>query len=276
MTILTEILRCPSCKGGLTLYRNCLKCTRCSKKYLIISGVPIFKAGLYKRPVVRVRKLSEKQLNAKIKAAQSGKFYRDFLKQVNSNFENYKPTGILQSKLFDGLIKESNVGDSRTHLDWATGRGALIRRIIARTNACHIVTLDLDIQECAALQKYLKSKNLTDRVMVVCGDTRDMPFKDGSFDTATTLWGLDEQRNPEKAINETLRVVKKNGKFALSGGLEGADIKMVRTAVARRINRVKRQIPHNKPLETHAIEYVFARGRDKTENVVSYIISGKK
>lgn len=282
-----RIFECPRCKEKLELNiiqkhgndieEGVLICSTCNKNYPIIQGIPIFKVGIYFKPAVRVRRLSRKQMRSKIIEAQSKKYFNKFFQYIKKNNDNYKPKGIIENKLLKNLVTNAKIKDSKIHLDWATGRGKLLRYIIKRIKTPYIVSIDLDLQECAALKKYLETTRRNDRVLIICGDTREMPFRNNSFESITTLWGIDEQREPKKAITESVRVLKSNRHLALSGALEGESFGKIEKQINKKVKELKEFMNELKlkNLKSEKIKYFFIYMKKKYP-VISYVIYGDK
>lgn len=88
-------------------------------------------------------------------------------------------------------------------LDASCGRGRIAKLLY---QAFNVTALDISEE----MLKSLKSLDLP-RVSMVKGDAENMPFKDNSFDGIVCVKSFVHYPNPQKALNEFYRVLKKNG-----------------------------------------------------------------
>jgi len=276
-----NILVCPKCKNKLNLRENkkdkFLFCSKCKKKYYILNGIIIFKAGVYVNPVVRPRNFSLKELKRKIREGKSKKYFGDFVRRrAEKDTSKYFPRKI-ENKIFEELLKLSKVRKSKIHLDWATGAGRFVRYVLRKTKRAFFVTLDLDIRECSALRKYIDEKtSFGNRVLIICGDSKEMPFKSCSFDSLTSYAGLDEQVESERAVRESIRILKKSKVFALSGALEGKSFRKLSKDLEKRIQDFKKIFKKlNRTNKLKKIQSYFIY-EEKKVSLIDYILSGEK
>jgi SAM-dependent methyltransferase len=93
-------------------------------------------------------------------------------------------------------------------IDIASGNGAVVERALDVFGDAPVDLTCLDVSEAAI-------KNIRDRFSQVDGivtDARSIPLDSGSFDVATSQFGV-EYAGPE-AINEVARLLKENGQLA--------------------------------------------------------------
>lgn len=109
------------------------------------------------------------------------------------------------------LIKKSN---PEKILDIATGTGDLAI-LMAETNAKKIVGLDISEGMLAVGIDKIASKNLSQRIEMILGDSENMPFEDNYFDAITVAFGVRNFENLEKGLSEILRILKPGGAFVI-------------------------------------------------------------
>ncbi|TDE31186.1 MULTISPECIES: bifunctional demethylmenaquinone methyltransferase/2-methoxy-6-polyprenyl-1,4-benzoquinol methylase UbiE [Flavobacterium] len=99
-------------------------------------------------------------------------------------------------------------------LDIATGTGDLAI-LMAQTNAKKIIGLDISAGMLEVGVKKIASKNLSNTIEMILGDSENMPFEDNYFDAITVAFGVRNFDDLEKGLAEILRVLKPNGIFVI-------------------------------------------------------------
>ena len=99
-------------------------------------------------------------------------------------------------------------------LDIATGTGDLAI-LMAQTNANKIIGLDISEGMLEVGKKKIASKNLSNTIEMILGDSENMPFEDNYFDAITVAFGVRNFETLEKGLKEILRVLKPNGIFVI-------------------------------------------------------------
>lgn len=217
MNILNHLV-CPVCQGRFLfsiqkktkerIIDGELKCKKCGKKFYIKNSIVCFIP-----PNVVVKKV--------IKDLQAHKIGR-LKKAILNQLRPVEWKQLFSKQEFFALQKEMKwmlsvikKDKNAIHLDFATGLGMFLRKAVFQTKG-EIVALDNGYDTCQELQYFLKKIRKYNRVSIICADAREMPFKNGVFDSVTTWHGLDEPKM-ERAVRETKRVLKKDGYFAASG-----------------------------------------------------------
>lgn len=101
-------------------------------------------------------------------------------------------------------------------IDIATGTGTMAVSVAAR--ACRddvkigpVVALDLDDTPLAALQRNAERCSVDDMIVTVRQDAHKMTWEDGTFDVATSVFGITIMRDPRAAAREMVRVLVPGG-----------------------------------------------------------------
>lgn len=178
-----------------------LRCEICKRKFPIKNGVACF-ITVCIRPTKRTaQNLRKTTLNQEIPQKWMNLFSKEELKALKKEWQ--------------WMLSSIKKNKKAIHLDFATGTGRFLRNIVSKTKG-EIVALDNGYGTCQELRYFLKRIKKYNRVSIVCADAREMPFKNGVFDSVTTWHGLDEPKMG-KAVKEVKRVLKKDGYFAASG-----------------------------------------------------------
>lgn len=98
-------------------------------------------------------------------------------------------------------------------LDIATGTADLAIMLAKKYSKAKITGVDLAENMLEVGRKKVNNLKLSDRISLNQGDSLSLPFENDSFDTAMVAFGVRNYENPVKGMEETLRVLRKNGKF---------------------------------------------------------------
>jgi len=209
---IVSILSCPKCKSkidfkeekksGDRVHQGKLTCKKCNKSFDIINDIVCFKT-LTKKDInpKEIQKIQDLFLKEEI----SKKWLKYFNKHEKQELENE----------LKWLIDNSDLKNSKIHLDWATGPGRFLRNILEVYNG-EVIALDIGYPTCLGLKVLLQKLNKYANVTIICDDVRNMPFSDNSIDSASSWHGLDEP-NIDKAIDESKRILKSNRPLSVSG-----------------------------------------------------------
>jgi ubiquinone/menaquinone biosynthesis C-methylase UbiE len=133
----------------------------------------------------------QKKLVNKYKAISKQEFYRLYQKYWDS-------------VILAPLPKQGHI----SVLDCGCGTGKMLQTLLNIYN--HVYGIDLCIDMLKVIEGY------KEKVKVVTGNIQEMGFKNNTFDIVICKGSLHHLTNPEDAIKEIWRVLKKNGLFILS------------------------------------------------------------
>ena len=99
-------------------------------------------------------------------------------------------------------------------LDIATGTGDLAI-MMAQTSAEKIIGLDLSAGMLEIGKNKVATKNLSQKIEMIIGDSEQLPFYDNTFDAITVAFGIRNFETLDKGLTEIYRVLKPNGVFVI-------------------------------------------------------------
>jgi SAM-dependent methyltransferase len=197
-----------------------------------------------------------------------------------------KPELAALKKEWSFLLSVVKKNKSAIHLDFATGTGRFLRNIIPKTKG-EIIAIDNGYGTCQELRYFLKKTRKYDRISIICADVQKMPFRNETFNSASSWHGLNEPKMKD-AIKETKRVLKNKSYFAASGIHYQEGSKSFLRAKKHNINFLTKEkiMLTLKNIGFHKIEHeVFYKGRWNEEGdylpifgdlYITYAVRGEK
>lgn len=117
-------------------------------------------------------------------------------------------------KLWRRKVIRKIINDNPTDvLDIATGTADLAILLARKNPKVNIIGIDLAENMLAVGRKKVEEFDLSNRIVLKQGDSLSLPFMNDSFDVAMVAFGVRNYENPVKGMEETLRVLRMNGKF---------------------------------------------------------------
>jgi len=233
------LFKCPGCGQDLTVGDDCLRCEECKRIIPIVGGIPIFLSQEETRDFFSGEfldifcsiKRDQKNMQVMLKS-------KDYIKELNKliNFAKTKEAQKLFEDIDDNWIDDPEaqravyneldyiVDTARNKktkiiLDWPTGPGSLVRRLIEVIKQdILIIAYDIDILALAKLKFYLEKNGKAENLIFVNGDARKLPFKNEKLDLVTVFGLMGEVPEPNIALVDTVRCLKNGG--AIVGGGE--------------------------------------------------------
>jgi demethylmenaquinone methyltransferase / 2-methoxy-6-polyprenyl-1,4-benzoquinol methylase len=98
-------------------------------------------------------------------------------------------------------------------LDAATGTAEVAIEICKRNPKTRVVGVDFSPRMLAIGRGKVTGRGLVDRLRLVIGDGRRLPFQPGTFDTVTIAFGLRNIEKRGEALAEFRRVLKEGGEL---------------------------------------------------------------
>jgi len=230
-----EIFKCPDCGANLIIDGENMKCERCERIIPIYNDIAIFlsedewkqffgknfnfenfawdeEKDFFKEVLAQSDYLKSIEMIDKYTDLEKNK--ADFAEMIDS-----ASTGIEDSEnerailaANDRTVEKSLAGETKMILDWPTGPGSCIRKIIKKIGKDSVVvSSEINLFSIFRLKKYLESKGLSENILFVNNDVIKMPFKNNIFDLVTVFGLTTEVPDSNKALSETYRVMKNDG-----------------------------------------------------------------
>jgi arsenite methyltransferase len=153
---------------------------------------------------------------------------------LGAAFEAFRTGTFLYATLHGKLVvwaREVDALDltgSERVLDLGCGRGAVLLTVARRLTTGKAIGLDLwqtkdqSGNSEAATRRNAEAEGLTDRIELVTGDLRSLPFDDASFDLVVSSLALHNVPGAEErrtSVSEALRVLRPGGRLLLADAL---------------------------------------------------------
>ena len=100
-------------------------------------------------------------------------------------------------------------------LDIATGTADLALEANKQLNPNSIIGLDISEKMLEFGRKKIHKVNLDDKIQLICGDSENLPFEEGTFNTVMAAFGVRNFENLEAGLKEMYRVTSPNGQMMI-------------------------------------------------------------
>ncbi|MHC4222151.1 MAG: bifunctional demethylmenaquinone methyltransferase/2-methoxy-6-polyprenyl-1,4-benzoquinol methylase UbiE, partial [Planctomycetota bacterium] len=111
------------------------------------------------------------------------------------------------------LINLSNTCPEAKILDICTGTGDIVIEFAKKSGSSQCFGVDISEKMLELAQKKVDKAGLSQKISLTQADAIDIPFDEGVFDTVFMGFGLRNIADTTKAIQETIRVLKRDGKI---------------------------------------------------------------
>lgn len=208
---LLDALRCPLCKGMLSLRPDELVCPRCQRAYPIVLGIPDLR--VYEDPLIPLQ--DDYRKGEKIQAEAERLSFAELVHYYWS-LPTYPPTptDLCQRFIRHVLTDEQRIegykdkiGRGESFLDVGCGTAALVK--VAQQSFRFAVGCDVAFRWLLIARKRLKEAGLPVNLVCCCADY--LPFSENVFDTVASVSLLEHLPQAGTAIDELGRVTKHGG-----------------------------------------------------------------
>jgi len=126
-------------------------------------------------------------------------------------------------------------------LDVGTGPGRMAYTL-ANAGFC-VTSIDISKEAQNVAKIYADIFNVTDRIKFMNMDAHKLKFKDGSFSTVISANLLHDVREPQRVVEEMMRVTKPKGTIVIS------DLNKKGKTLVNRVYRIDKEIHRGRPLD---------------------------
>jgi ubiquinone/menaquinone biosynthesis C-methylase UbiE/uncharacterized protein YbaR (Trm112 family) len=209
---LLRILRCPLCKGDLSLGNGTLSCPECRKLYPIVLGIPDLR--VYEDPLIPLQddytKGEKVQAQAeKLSFAELVRFYWSL------PTDPFTPPDLSERFIRHVLTDEERiegyrdkVGSGTAFLDVGCGTAALVK--VMQPKFDFAVGCDVAFRWLLIARKRLQEAGLPANLVCCCADY--LPFPGGFFSSVASVSLLEHVSDAPAAIHEFARVAQSGGR----------------------------------------------------------------
>ncbi|MGH7661301.1 MAG: class I SAM-dependent methyltransferase [Vulcanimicrobiaceae bacterium] len=156
------------------------------------------------------------------------------------------------------ILDRIDVGKNDRVLDVAAGSGLLSRALAPR--AREVVAVDITPAMLENARQAASREGITN-VRFVEGEAESLPFQDGEFDLAVTRFSLHHIADPQRAVLEMTRVVRKGGRIAIIDLLAPEDAQLASRA---NVLERRRDPSHATTLSWSQLQAIVAQNRIAT------------
>lgn len=200
-----DMLVCPKCYKPLD---SVLKCGACGAEYAERHGVVVLLSQELSGDQISLWGLTDETLEDREAFLRERESEREMRKDYASR--KNAETKAAEKKL-DEYTGKLLKGLSGIVCDLATGRGGMLRKVLAAGTDAEIVCTDIDPLVLAWTKADLAPDNGS--VHCVAADGRFLPFREESFDYVVSLAGFSNIPETEKVIEGLYRILKKGGEL---------------------------------------------------------------
>lgn len=126
---------------------------------------------------------------------------------------------VVFTRLFDNYINKLDFPSSSRVLEVGCGTGAMTRALVKKKNLTHrVVGVDQSAAFVEAAMRFAVNDGLQDRIEFIVGDSHRLDFEEQSFDVVIAHTVISHVSEPEVAIREFARVLKKGGILVIFDG----------------------------------------------------------
>ena len=225
-----EMICCPYCKGEVRfvgeekddeIVKGVLECLKCRRQYLIKDGIPDFRI----RECYGMRNIIQKALYD---------VYAPYYDLVEERFA--RRMGFSEEKLRSKLVSTMRIREGDNVLEVCIGTGGNIPYYRKYTSGL-IVGIDISDKMLKMCREKVRKYNWGS-VELMLGCAEYLPFKDSMFDRVLIGGAISWFTNPRKAVEEAVRVVKRNSIVVIYDQVSRIDLilqrdKMVLNSIPR-------------------------------------------
>lgn len=126
-------------------------------------------------------------------------------------------TNAMEIEKITQMMEFGTLPENPILLDVGTGHGfyaiALAKKLIAENSAGFVIAIDFSKKMLCQAVAAAERSSVGEKIIWILADVEDCPVADTSVDRVTCGGSLNEYRHPEKAVQESARILKKEGNY---------------------------------------------------------------
>jgi ubiquinone/menaquinone biosynthesis C-methylase UbiE/uncharacterized protein YbaR (Trm112 family) len=210
---LLRILRCPLCKGSLSLSKEKLCCAPCAKTYPVVLGIPDLR--IYEDPLIPLE--DDYRKGEKVQGQAENLRFADLVRYYWSlPTYPYTPPELRERFIHHVLTDEARIagyrdkiGSGKAFLDVGCGTAALVK--VAQPKFDFAVGCDVAFRWLLIGRKRLQEAELPANLVCCCADY--LPFSNQTFDSVASVSLLEHVSDAPAAIHEFARVAQPDARI---------------------------------------------------------------
>ncbi len=209
---LIRLLRCPLCKGTLTITGESLICVPCGRQYPVVLGIPDLR--IYEDPLIPLE--DDYRKGEKVQAQAERLSFADLVRFYWSlPTYPYTPPELRERFIRHVLTDEARIegyeiqlGSGKAFLDVGCGTAALVKAM--QPKFALAVGCDVAFRWLLIARRRLQEAGLPANLVCCCADY--LPFPDSMFDSVASVSLLEHVPDGRAAIREFSRVTAPGGR----------------------------------------------------------------
>jgi len=187
-------LICPRDQNQLLDFR----CSRCGTEYVDVGGIFRFLPEIGNKGKIQEKKRYD----------MLGRARR--LDDIDPCGGFYQRKNLLNEIRFSAVIKDARINNGQLILDVGCGSGLPTLSLMKKRNV-HVVGLDISDGALEFLQARALEEKLRERILLFQADAENMPFAADLFDRVISFSSVEHVPNPDRFIEECMRVCRPGG-----------------------------------------------------------------
>jgi ubiquinone/menaquinone biosynthesis C-methylase UbiE len=185
---------CPRDQNQLLDFR----CSKCGTEYVEVGGIFRFLPEIWDKG-----KIQEKKRYDVLGRARS-------LEDLDPRGGFYQRKNLLNETRVSAVIQDARIDNDQLLLDVGCGSGFATLSLMKKKRV-YVVGLDISVGALEFFQERALEKKMRERVLLFQADAENMPFAANLFDRVISFSSIEHVPNPDRFIEECIRVCRPGG-----------------------------------------------------------------